>query len=369
MKRYIYTIIALASVAIGCTKSNVVDVPVAQKTPITFETYNGRIPVTKATEVTQTIFESSSQQAPAFKVKAFKEDGSSYMDKDVWCQTPSSTQGTTTTPAAWKYEGLKYWPNDGSNLSFVAYGLNASDKMTPTTTGEGENAVISETEFVYSVGAKASEHRDLVVAEARPDVNPTSDAIQLTFKHVLSKVGFQLKTSVANEKVNVTIKSLKLHGNFFATGNVDLTSATPVVSTEGLTAVETSYSLFDTDYELGAAAGTFDFFTIPSPGQTPARVFANSEVDLATNVASSLTDNTDCYMMIIPSDDPNPSVEVIYEIQGGKEESKKVSLEDSSFKFEAGKAYEFILEISTSAMEFDAEVVPWEEVTPDIPLN
>ena len=51
MKKYIFTAIVFATAALGCTKSNLVELPQSQETPITFEVYNGKTPISKATSI------------------------------------------------------------------------------------------------------------------------------------------------------------------------------------------------------------------------------------------------------------------------------------------------------------------------------
>lgn len=345
MKRFIYTTIALAAVAVGCTKSNIVDVPEVQKTPITFETYNGKTPVTKATDVTQATFEASTQVAPAFNVKAFKLNGEGYMDENVWYEA-----ATESTNATWKYDGLTYWPGDGSSLTFAAYGLNAASNVSLSSDGKT---------LTYTVPANASSHADLVVATPVTQAATAGGTVSLEFKHVLSRVGFRLTT--IGSGTSVKINNVILNGLFKNKGTVALNAGTTITPTDETTL---SYSLF--------AEGEGPFVTDGTTALTKAPIHSGTEANR--------------YMMIIPGevqdnswDDPmiyskvgtDPYIYVDYEL-GGEERQAYIPLLDTviadddseskvNWNFEAGKAYEFIFEVSISQIKFTGEVEDWDE--------
>ena len=133
---------ALVAVAVGCTKSGLVAVPQAQKTPIAFETYNGRIPVTKAEEITRDNIDKI--QVTGFHVSA---DGSvsytsTYMNPEVSRTYAEGAWGN------WGYSPLSYWPATG-DLEFVAYGAN-----TPRADSGAGNLIPvggSYAKFTYTV--------------------------------------------------------------------------------------------------------------------------------------------------------------------------------------------------------------------------
>lgn len=346
MKRFIYTTIALAAVAVGCTKSNIVDVPEVQKTPITFETYNGKTPVTKATDVTQATFEASTQEAPAFNVKAFKPNGEGYMNENVWCET----KATESTKATWKYDGLTYWPGDGSSLTFAAYGLNAASNVSLSSDGKT---------LTYTVPPIASSHADLVVATPVTQAATAGGTVSLEFKHVLSRVGFRLTT--IGSGTSVKINNVILNGLFKNKGTVALNEGATITPTDGTTL---SYSLFD--------EGEGPFVTDGTTALTEAPIYSGTEANR--------------YMMIIPGevqdnawDNPiisskvgtDPYIYVDYELGGEKRQAyipllDTVIAEDDSeskvnWNFVAGMAYEFIFEVSISQIKFTGVVEDWDE--------
>lgn len=355
MKRFIYTTIALAAVAVGCTKSNIVDVPEVQKTPITFETYNGKTPVTKATDVTQATFEASTQATPAFNVKAFKPNGEGYMDEPVWyvpavADNPDTQDTDEAKEAYWDYEGVTYWPGDGSSLTFAAYGLNAASNVSLSSDGKT---------LTYTVPENASSHADLVVATPVTQAATAGGTVSLEFKHVLSRVGFSLTT--IGSGTSVKINNVILNGLFKNKGTVALNAGTTITPTGETTL---SYSLF--------AEGESPFVTEGTTALTKAPIHSGTEADR--------------YMMIIPGEvqdnewtDPiifskvgtDPYIYVDYEL-GGEERKAYIPLLDTvkaddgseskvNWNFEAGKAYEFIFEVSISQIKFTGVVEDWDE--------
>lgn len=106
----------------------------------------------------------------------------------------SSTDGTK-----WTYDNTQYWTAD-KTYTFQGYA------PTTNTAAAGEKGV-TFTNFV------ANGETDLLasnVVTKTTDANiSTTDAIQLTFRHVLSKIKFKFTTNLDN--VNITISALKVN--------------------------------------------------------------------------------------------------------------------------------------------------------------
>lgn len=475
MKKTLLFIVALASVAIGCTKSEVVKAPGHNK-EIKFATYVGKTPVTKAVSGDLAYLQSfTSEQTPSFHVNAFihtevgRDDATdllniegismsgAYMDKDVWwvssesqlgipeetttlkvifseavdqptldgtyagdgtipagwsdayspranwyatssLSTTTAEDGSTTTAwgawaitaityennanalGNWDYPGTVYWPdaNSSRKLAFSAYSLNVKDNIefkTPNAEGVTEDTPYSS--FTYTVPQSVAAQNDLLVTPLIPNqgISTTGDytTVGLTFKHVLSRIGFSLIANRDDDDIDVTIKSVTLNGSFPSKGTVDLHTLAPEI--KALTGDEhTSYSLFESldagRYECCIWTSQIDRQPIyANTVYTPAA----KEVDTTTGEETikepeKFEAKTDAvaanrYMMLIPTTlGADAHILVKYQLTDADEQTAKISLAD--WKFDAGKSYDFVFKVSTSAIGFYVEVSPWDSYFP-----
>lgn len=359
MKKFIYTAIALAAVAVGCTKSNIVDVPEEQKTPIAFDTYNGRIPVTRAVEITQDNIESI--QVTGFHVPTggSADYTKTYMNPTVTREKSGETWGS------WGYSPLSYWPASGT-LEFVAYGSN-TPRVEAAAAGKLVAVDGSYANFTYTVPTTVAAQEDLIAAGN--DSYQGTTTVTFKMKHLLSRVGFKLQT--VGSGTSVTISEVSLNGKFVNNGTVNLATGTAITPKAGADLTAADYT---TSYSLFAAGESFGITKQESAADgTP--IFARYTVDGAGGSTTN-TDNSDRYMMIMPgavvdNDQPvdneirtKPYIQVKYSLGSGSEQIQKLPLVDKDGKnwnFAAGTAYEFIFKVSVSAIEFTGEVVDWDE--------
>ena len=210
MKRFIFSVCALAAVVVGCTKSEVINRPHAEE-PIQFNPYLGRIPVTKATAANEDVLGEDGFQVYAFIHEAGQTpDYSSniYMNKVV----------ETNDDGNWVYSGNAYWPAT-AELDFIAYGLNAVSLITPDET---QKNLIN-----FEVPSVVANQKDLLVAKIVPNMvyaegsGQNNGVVNFNFSHLLSRIGFSLVTKDANN-VNVTIEKVDLTGYFYDEGQVNL---------------------------------------------------------------------------------------------------------------------------------------------------
>lgn len=357
MKRHIYITIAFSAIAVGCTKSNIVDVPQGVDCPITFDIYNGKTPLTKASEVTLATLQSSSSNTQAFYVKAIKNDGSLYMDEPLWYATGDNPATAATETNYWDYDGTMYWPIDNT-LTFMAYRPQLTFDASSSTVG------------TFTVAPNASAQQDLIVAIPKKNLTAASGNVSLEFKHVLSRIGFKLET--VGTGVDVEISEISFNGLFSNQGTVTLTNDTPSIVPGNSTTA--SYSFLSSPYTTN--------------GKTPVSTTSTGAI---YDITATTTAN-DLYMMIIPetlkfltdnsgyADKHNlngggnciPYITVTYKL-GSAAESSTVDLplvRDYSktdtpdwrvWTFEAGNAYEFIFKVSIEKIEFTGTVVDWEE--------
>lgn len=360
MKKVLFSLMALAAIAAGCSKSEVLNAPGAE-TPIAFETYLGRTPVTKATSVTTETLQKSTQNNAGFHVYAFLhiEDATiddivtttPYMSEDVW-YVPSESD----SDGKWDYEGVAYWPDatSGRKLAFSAYGL---------VDGISISADQNNTSLDFTVSDEVSEQQDLIatafISNKGIGTDGTGTTVNLEFKHLLSRVGFSLMANNDEADINIDIHSVVLNGTFPKSGSINLKTAdTPVITpaTSGETAG--SYSLFS-----GTDACTYTSSTTKQP------IFANAtkSTDNDKIVAKENADANNRYMMIIPSEQDNATIVVTYQLTEGQVQTATIKLPEN-WNFEAGKSYDFVLKISTSAIGFSVVVEGWNEIEEETTL-
>ena len=382
MKRFFFTTIALAAVAVGCTKSGLIESPQTYETPISFEPYTGKSPVSKATVENET-----SLKAGGFHVTGFIEgaDGAIvtaesstnptpyYLDKDVVWGTPAGASSET-----WFYNEAKYWP-EGEKLSFVAYGLNVNTGGAGTIFDNIVDAGYKDyAKFTYAVPTVVANQKDLVISPLMDKKDNTSGTIAVQLYHVLSRVGFKV-LPLGSAGVNVVIKSVKLNGDFVEGATFDLKDAVTVSDnvasykkTLNSASTAVSYDLFGNGYTKEAESSTnthgFVATSVASTSASALPIFYNCDFELGIGYEpgdeepTSGASDTDRFMMIMPQTIENAEVEVIYHLTDDVERVATIPIGDATskeFTFAAGKAYEFVFTISTVAVGFNVEVNTW----------
>lgn len=389
MKKSLLFMIAIAAVAISCTKSEVVKAP-GRGREISFDTYVGKTPVTKAESADLKYLKQALEDEGGFQVYAFLHNeilpsvnpetgledvidvtnvGTStpYMNKIVeWVETVADDPETEAdeSEGKWDYPGVVYWPDHSTKrkLAFAAYAKNAEHLMT-FEDDEYTATTKSYTKFSYTVPAEVADQKDLMVTPFLPnkglDGSATTAPVPILFKHLLSRVGFEV---VANQDgdVVIDIQEVTMYGKFPKIGKVDLKGAGVIepVTTGEDAVFEDKYTLFP---------GNEHFTTQSSVTSTP--IFANwvpnTEATEPAEVAS--TDDTNRYMMIMPAtleanvegEEPVSYIEVKYQLTDADVQVARVSLD--SWNFAPGKSYTFVFKVSTTSIEFDVVVDSWTE--------
>ena len=377
MKKLIFTAMALVAVAVGCTKSGLVAVPQAQKTPIAFETYNGRIPVTKAGEITRDNIDKIQVTGFHVSVDGSVSYTSTYMNPQVTRTYSDEAWGP------WGYFPLSYWPATG-DLEFVAYGAN-----TPlAASGEGKLVPVggSYAKFTYTVPEAVADQQDLIASNKRIYTR-NGGTITLNMQHLLSRIGFTLKTTGSGS--DVTIKTIELHGNFINTGVVDLVKTEEVTDEEGTTTTLTAHPSISTTGYSDYITPSYSLFGSDGYFKTTSNDDVVSGVKIYARYTSDGDggfvegdDDSNRFLMIIPGeiteaidvDDTNgnnentdtvaPYIKVVYQLSGTSDQTAIIPFKKENGDFwtlEAGKAYEFIFTVSISKIEFTGSVEPWDD--------
>ena len=407
MKKALFFIVALASVAIGCTKSEVIKAP-GRGREIKFDNYVGKTPVTRAESVDLDYLKRDSVQVYAFlhnyvePTTQVPEGEEVYKGDDVYVDVSGIPTNSAyldkvltwdTDNSKWDYPGVVYWPDYSKSrkLAFAAYALNVEkliewdeDPNVPYNEKSGHPEGQSYTKFTYTVPDAVKDQKDLLVTPFLPnqglDENANAQAVQLNFKHLLSRVGFQV---VANQDgdVDIDIKEVTLHGNFPTQGKVNLKGSgviDPITTEDDAEAkYVTKYDFFPTD----------NYFTTKS-SMNPVNIFENRIVSSKTELTdgegetqiteTESDDDSNRFMMIMPSVQskndadgdgvyeldtenglPGAYIEVVYQLTDADVQTARVSLD--GFRFDAGKSYTFRFKVSTLSIEFDVTVDSWLE--------
>lgn len=409
MKRFFIISVALAAVAVGCTKSEVVKAP-GRGREVKFDTYVGKTPMTKAESADLTYLQRALPTdggQGGFHVYAFLHNAipetqnpetgvidytdistintnSAYMDKIVnWVGpeevTDEITGETVTKNGYWDYPGVVYWPDHTTQrkLAFAAYALNAETQMT-FETNEATKTGKSYTKFAYTVPDAVKDQKDLLVTPFLPNQglseNVNAASVNLNFKHLLSRVGFQV---VANQDgdVEIDIQEVTLYGKFPKKGNVDLTGKAVIepVTAEGSEFAE-SYTLFPTDNHFVTLSSTVPTDIFENKIVTKENVTNDDGTSSEVVKTDDSNDKSNRYMMIMPSVQaknsdadgqysegvlPGAYIEVQYQLTDADVQTARVSLD--GWEFKPGTSYNFIFKVSTSSIEFVVEVESWNE--------
>lgn len=347
MKRFFFSVFALAAVATACTESGLIDTPTFYGNEIIFAPYVGKTPVTKAVSVDKAYLEGAVENGGGVQVYAYLRDKDVTDPSQISVATPYLVAPLTYSNGAWGYGELAYWP-EGKELAFAAYSRNAEGCIS-------NHSESSLTQFDFTVEDVVSQQVDLLAIPFKTDVtgNENGDThVELRFYHLLSRVGFSVEPSEANEDVDITIKSLKLCGSFPKSGHVDLTKAPAEITPykEATSSYAADYSLF-ADGEIFQIESTACLVTDPD---TKNQTIVSKPI-YPNNVDPS--DEQNRFMMIMPGTVENASIDVTYQLSGDEERTARIAL--NTWTFVPGYAYEFVLQISTAAIQFEALFGSW----------
>ena len=356
MKRFFFSLIALSAAAIGCTQSELLDTPGLLSAEVSFSPYTGRSPMTKATAIVEA---SGLAEDGGFYVYGYlnQTDGAT-TNTSVYLDNKHVTSADGTN---WSYgDQIVYWPeaSSTSTLSFVAYSANAwgADKEPDAAndSAKDDNIVWADgkvgEEFIFTVPDAIDNQVDLVATAMQKNLslNSGSDKVSstgqvtLNFHHLLSRVGFKVQTSTSKP---VTITDITLKGRMQTQGTLNLINGAEGDEEPALTPIgdkvvkEYSYVSSPTGVNISGAK------------ETPQPVYSG----------------TNKYLMIMPHSllasesgaGSDHSINVSYKVGDSDYVNNVSAVLPLEFVFEAGKAYEFVLKLSTSSLSFDVQEQPW----------
>ena len=352
MKRFFFSLIALSAAAIGCTQSALLESPVTFNQEVSFSPYTGRTPETKATSII------GATGTPDGGISLAASGGFyvySYLNQESASKSIYINNEHVTNPdgSGWVYDHLVYWPSAStSSLDFVAYSANAwgSDYAPDTANTNPKNDNIAWVtgkegeEFIFTVPDAMESQIDLLATSYQSGYQlgkggNTGD-VELKFHHLLSRVGFKVQTTTSKP---VTITSIKLKGRMYYQGTLNLLNGAKGSETPALTLAGTKA---DKEYSYLTASTT---------------------ISGANSSAKPVYGNNPKYLMIMPHEaiaaadglGSDHSILVSYKVGTSDNENHVSARLPIGFEFEAGKAYEFILKLSTSTLSFDVQEEEW----------
>lgn len=332
-KKLFLGLLAAAAVSFtACQKDEVIS-EVPQDQAIGFGTYVGRDAQTKASVTDKTAMEKNTYAG--FGVFAYYTENNPYADTFTY---DFMNNQPVKWDSKWDYNPKKYWPGGENKVSFFAYAPYTDVKVTPAPTenitafgydnGDKGNPTLS-----FTVEDDVSKQIDLLYATPKTDL--TSGEVDFVFNHALSRIGFKVKTS--NDQYKINISQITLTANFNNSGILNLNTG----EWSGTTPSDRTYTL---------------------------NTFTPSEI---TSTAGEAISATEGYAMVIPTDLTSNKIQisVTYTYQS------KVSATEWSSEVEKtqsgtvgvdlvkGKAYTLVLTLDPdTAIVFDVNTVNvWDE--------
>ena len=239
-------------------------------------------------------------------------------DTQLFNETKLTKSGTD-----WTYSPLKYW-EPGYSYTFEA--------IAPQP-GTGTNITFTPNKSASKLGFTNNTETDLIYASASKDLTSETYStltrspgeVELTFKHLLSRVKFTFKNALdASSQAKITVTDVKIT-NASSIGEIDFNT--------GL-----KWQMTNSDLEVS---------------------FDPSDADALTNLDPNATGDTE-HKYLIPIDGAAYNVTFTVELdQDGVKSTAKRTATIPAMTYEMGKSYNFIAEISLFPIEFTVSVEDW----------
>ena len=242
----------------------------------------------------------------------------------------------SSTDNKWTYDPVQYWLPQG-HIDFLAYAPYDS-KYNNQVTKDNQKL-----EFIVSSTIK--DQKDLLWANATNQTK-ANKPVTFTFKHALAKIGYTVKTNVADDNVIITLNKITLAGS-------------------------------TTDPKVGAfyTKGFINLSKDLSKAGDATELWTNREGKQCLTWSTGFPDVTSSpvskpdYLFVIPQDFSTGTNElyviVDYTISYKKGATATMTSTVSSNKiiknFVQGKAYTINLIIGLTPIEFDADVTTWKD--------
>ena len=296
MKKILLTAVAALAI-VGCSQNEEIE-HVGQK---------AKIDVTTAVKGTTRAAVTNNDNFTAFTVNGYTVEvsaivgsgvGTAYMNKDY-----------TGGRGSWTTTGDVYWPLD-ENMEFFAYPTTLKDKFSTPETGYPT--------LSYAIGAVGAQ-TDLVVAHKSVASVPAGGKLELTFKHILTRINFSYEP--VDPAYTYTVSNITING------------------VEGGTATYT-FGTNEGGWSAGSEAAVDYSYPISS---TPVKGSDNNVYALDTSAGS---------LMLLPQSVASKTISVTYKTEKDGHtyfnNTKTVTL-GTSAKWEIGKNIRYTLTLPVGA--------------------
>lgn len=262
---------------------------------------------------------------------------------------------SSTEPAKWKYDDVKYWPSQG-HIDFLAYAPFVQNKQLTNNTTTNTTSCIK-----FDVAKEVANQKDLLWANAPGQTkanNSGANKVKFQFAHALSRLGYTVKLSEKCSPVaTITLKNITLAGSYPTTGSTaDPTGAFYTNGTIDLSTGKWISTSNDKQY--------FKWYSAPTSGVQPITF---------TSTSDETYKSTD-YLFVIPQNFEDGNENELYVIVEYTISYKDITepftykvYKRLPYKFLQSKAYMINLTIGLTPIEFDADVTSWgDDVSEDI---
>lgn len=342
-KKLFLGLLAAAAVTFtACQKDEVIS-EVIQDEAISFSTYLGRGAQTKGS-----IVEINELKTQGFGVFAYYTGATAASAYNFPTPNFMNNEKVYYESSAWKYDNIKYWPNtSGDKISFYAYGPYDISDNAITIDAEGNKPVLT-----YTVSNTISEHMDVLFAPAQEDKTKTDGAVNMTFYHALSRVGFKVYSAANYGSTPIVLTGVTLAGKFHTAGEMNLGTAN--ITTE-------DHDLNPSTPDVLKVNNNWSNETTPVSNVTFSYFSGNQTVSYASTATdAAVVDNDSQYLMIIPQTFVGTGNKITLTASYTVDGLANTVSKDMEFTFEAGKAYTFAIKIGLATVDFSANVVPWD---------
>ncbi|MBE6224768.1 MAG: fimbrillin family protein [Bacteroidales bacterium] len=355
-KKLFLGLMAAAAVSFTACQKNEVISEMPQDEAISFNTYLGRGAQTKGTVV-----ETTQLQTQGFGVFAYYT-GQTEMEDYSITGAPEFMNNILVNfnqfvTGDWGYETIKYWPNTpGDKISFYAYGPHDNDALNAISVA---TAADSKPVLTYTVAKEFTKHMDVLFTPAQEDQTKADGAVDMTFYHALSRVGFKVYSDV-NYSSTIVLTGVTLRGKFYESGEMNLGTAN--ITTYDHDTDNSTPEIFqkvNNNWTSQTQSGSNVTFIYLTGGTQEVSYAANATAATVVDNDSNGTNDAQ-YLMIIPQTfgaSDKITLTASYTVDGVPNTVSK----EMEFTFEAGKAYTFAIKIGLTTVDFSANVVAWDE--------